>query len=109
MENNAFTLAMYRVKSGNEDKFIAAWNELADLFVSLPNPPIWGTLIRSVSDPTLFYSFGPWHSGEDVRAMRTNPQAGQLFAKLSELCTELTPGDYELVTHVDVAQRRGVQ
>jgi hypothetical protein len=102
MNERAYTLAMYRVKAGQEDAFIAAWNELADTFSSLPAPPLWGTLIRHRTDRTLFYSFGPWRSAKHVAAMRQNPEAGEAFSKLHEVCVELTPGDYEMVIHVDV-------
>ncbi len=102
MSEQAFTLAMYRVKPGQEDAFISAWNGLADTFSSLPTPPLWGTLIRHRTDRTLFYSFGPWRSAEHVRAMRESREAGEAFGRLHELCVELTPGDYEVVTHVDV-------
>jgi len=102
MNERAYTLAMYRVKAGQEDAFMAAWSELADTFSSLPNPPLWGTLIRHRTDRTLFYSFGPWRRAEHVTAMRENPEAGEAFRRLHELCVELTPGDYEMVTHVDV-------
>lgn len=102
MNEQAYTLAMYRVKAGQEEAFMAAWSELADTFLSLPNPPLWGTLIRHRTDRTLFYSFGPWRSAEHVAAMRQNPEAGRAFRKLHELCVELMPGDYEIVTHVNV-------
>lgn len=102
MSEQAYTLAMYRVRTGQEDAFIAAWNELAATFSSLPNPPLWGTLIRHRTERTLFYSFGPWRSAEHVRAMRENAEAGEAFRRLHELCNELTPGDYEVVTHVNV-------
>jgi quinol monooxygenase YgiN len=105
MNKQAYTLAMYRVKTGQEDAFMSAWNELADTFSSLPNPPLWGTLIRHQTDRTLFYSFGPWRSAEHVAAMRQNPKAGEAFRRLHELCVELRPGDYEMVTHVDVESR----
>lgn len=102
MSGQAYTLAMYQVKAGREDEFVAAWNELASTFSSLPEPPLWGTLIRHRADRTLFYSFGPWRSPEHVRAMRESPAAGAAFARLRGLCEELTPGDFEVVTHVDV-------
>jgi quinol monooxygenase YgiN len=105
MNEQTYTLAMYRVKEGQEDAFIAEWKQLAETFSSLPDPPIWGTLIRHHTDRTLFYSFGPWRSGEHVKAMRENPAAGQAFGRLHALCEEMTPGDYELVTHVDVPHR----
>jgi hypothetical protein len=43
-----------------EAAFVAAWQELAAFFLALPVPPRWGTLLRSLEDPRLFYSFGPW-------------------------------------------------
>src|SRR5688572_4947599 len=107
MNDTAYTLAMYRVKKGREDDFVRIWNELADTFINLPNPPIAGTLIRSVTERSLFYSFGPWPSADDVAAMRASPKAGEMFGKLREVCDELTPGDYEVVTHVDVEEQKG--
>lgn len=109
MHDTAYTLATYRVKPGREDDFIAVWNELAETFVNLPRPPISGTLIRSLTDRSLFYSFGPWPSREDVAAMRENPAAGAMFGKLSELCDELSPGDYEVIRHIDVSELKGDQ
>jgi hypothetical protein len=106
MSKQAYTLAMYRVKEGQVEAFISAWNELAGAFSALPEPPLWGTLIRHREDRTLFYSFGPWRSPEHVRAMRGSAAAGAAFGRLRELCVELTPGDFELVTHVDVEAER---
>ncbi len=105
MNDNAYTLAMYRVKPGREDDFVEVWNELADTFVNLPNPPIAGTLIRSLNDRSLFYSFGPWHSATHVREMRENPKAGEMFGRLSEICDEISPGDYQVIRHIDVANQ----
>lgn len=106
-EGDAYTLAMYRVKEGREDEFVAAWRGLARTFESLPEPPLWGTLIRHRSERTLFYSFGPWRSAEHVGAMRASREAGEAFARLRGLCEELTPGDYEVVTHVEVGGGEG--
>ena len=103
MDNQAFTLAMYRVKVGQEDIFIQAWSELSSTFLSLPNPPLWGTLIRHVSDRPLFYSFGPWRSSEHINAMRGSPAAVTAFAKIRDCCEDMVPGQYEVVTHVNAA------
>ncbi len=107
MQEQAFTLAVYRVKPGREEEFIRVWNGLADTFSSLPDPPLWGTLIRHATERTLFYSFGPWESAEHVQSMRESPEADRAFAALHELCEELTAGDYEIVRHVDVRSRTG--
>jgi hypothetical protein len=102
MESRAYTLASYRVKPGLEAAFVSAWHELARTFSSLQRPPMWGTLIRHRTDRTLFYSFGPWSSAEDVKMMRENPQALAAFQRIGAVCVEVLPGDYELVVHVDV-------
>ncbi len=99
---NPYTLATYHVIAGKEEAFIEAWNALAVTFSSLPNPPIWGTLIRSTTDRTLFHSFGPWDDREDIAAMRNSPEAKAAFRALQALCHEMTPGDYEMVRHVAV-------
>lgn len=97
-----YTLACYRVLPGKEGAFVDVWSKLADTFTELPNPPIWGTLIRSVSDPTVFYSFGPWKDAAHVAEMRSNPEAGAAFRAIRQLCAEMTPGDYEMIRHVQV-------
>ena len=102
MEPPAYTLARYRVKPGQEDAFVAAWNALADSFGSLPAAPIWGALVRSQTEPEVYYSFGPWRSDADIKAMRSDPRARDAFARISEHCVEMAPGDFDLVRRVVV-------
>jgi hypothetical protein len=99
--DGAYTLATWRVKEGYEEEFVEAWSgELADFFLSLPNPPDSGTLIRSVDEPRLFYSFGPWKSLDDVRQMRSHPRTQEIMGKLRDLCEEVNAGDFEVVLTV---------
>jgi heme-degrading monooxygenase HmoA len=98
----AYTLATYHVTPGKEEEFIKAWHDLAKTFSALPASPYWGTLIRSITDRSLFHSFGPWESAEDVAAMRSQPVTAAAFRAIAEVCDEVTPGDYEIVTHVKV-------
>ncbi len=97
MAGEAYTLALWRVKPGQEEAFLRAWREdLAAYFLSLPGV-MGGTLLRSVEEPNLFYSFGPWRSLEDIHAMRADPRTPGVMGKLRELCVEATPGVYERV------------
>ncbi len=96
MESEFYTLAMWKVQPGREEEFRAAWSALGDAFARLPNPPKWGTLLQSLADPTLFYSFGPWDSQEDVAAMRRDPTAQEAIEKIRALCIEAMPGDYRV-------------
>jgi hypothetical protein len=92
---NAYTLAMWRVREGREEEFVNAWRgELAAFFLGLPNPPQTGTLIRSVEDPRLFYSFGPWRGLGDVREMRSHPRTTEVMGNMRELCEEVEAGDF---------------
>lgn len=102
MSDRAYTLASYRVKEGQERAFVSGWKALSEVFSALPDPPLWGTLIRHETDRTLFFSFGPWQSPEHVRAMRDSPVAMEAFRRLGEFCVEISPGNYEEVIHVDV-------
>lgn len=98
MEEAVYTLGVWRVKPGQEAAFIAAWKELGAIFKNLPDPPGGrAALIQSLTDPALFYSFGPWQSLEAIQAMRANPKAQEGIAKLRELCTEAVPGSFRVV------------
>lgn len=97
MEASVYTLAVWRVKSGRRDEFIAAWKDLGEVFKALPSPPGKGTLVQSTTDPDLFYSFGPWRRPEDAAAMRENPDAQAAMGRLVELCDEATPGAFRIV------------
>ena len=96
--SEAYTLAMWRVREGEEEEFVEAWkDDLGEFFSSLPNPRGTGTLIRSVDDPQLFYSFGPWRSLEDIQRMRSNPRTPEMIVKLVSLCDEAKPGSFRVV------------
>ena len=99
MTESVYTLGVWRVKPGNEAAFIAAWKDLGAIFLRLPQPPEagTGTLIQSLTNPSLFYSFGPWKSLDDVQAMREDVTAQDGIARLWALCTEATPGSFQVV------------
>lgn len=97
-----YTHALWQVKPGNEEEFIETWMELADVFSKLPDPPIRGTLIQSITDSTIFYSFGPWKSLNDISAMRDDPTSQSAIKKIMSLCTEATPETYRVVRHIQL-------
>jgi hypothetical protein len=100
VDDTYYTHAMWRVKPGNEAVFIEAWQSLGETFHALPNPPGQGSLLQSETDPTLFYSFGPWHRKDDIAAMRADPNAAAALKRLFDLCDEAAPGNYRLVAQV---------
>lgn len=97
MEDEYYTLGVWRVDQGREADFIEAWKAVGVAFSQLPNPPGTGTLVRSESDPTLYYSFGPWNRLEDIQAMRGDARSQAALKELIGLCTEAHPGTYRVV------------
>lgn len=98
MEEQVYTLGVWHVKEGREAEFVIAWKELGAIFASLPQPPAGkGVLIQSSTDPTLFYSFGPWPSATAVAAMRADSRAQAGIQTLRDLCRESTPGMFRAV------------
>jgi hypothetical protein len=94
MEEQPYTLARWRVREGQQAAFVAAWRQLAAFFLSLREPPRWGTLLRSAEDPRLFYSFGPWPSMETIAAMRAHPETPYELGRLTDLCEEVDLGTF---------------
>ncbi|MFP5370354.1 MAG: hypothetical protein ACLGI3_06355 [Actinomycetes bacterium] len=94
MADQPYTLARWRVAPGREDAFVAAWRGLAAVFLALKAPPRWGTLLRSVDDPRLFDSFGPWPSVETIAAMRAHAAAAGAIGRLEALCEGAELGTY---------------
>lgn len=102
MEEQVYTHALWRVRPGEEEAFAAAWTDLAGAFSALPAQPLWGTLVRSTTEPSLFYSFGPWRSASDVQAMRSDPDARKAMDRVRSHCVEATPEMCMLVRHIQL-------
>lgn len=105
MQEVMYTLGVWKPKPGQTEEFISAWKALGQIFSELPHPPGTGTLIQSLSDPNLFYSFGPWKSLEDIQSMRADPRAQAGIQRLVDLCTEATPGSFRVVAEAPSRSR----
>ncbi|MDX1664723.1 MAG: hypothetical protein R3272_13095 [Candidatus Promineifilaceae bacterium] len=98
MSEKMYTLAMWKVKSGRDSEFVEAWKDLNTTFSELPSPPLGGgVLLQSLEEPSVYYSFGPWASTEDIAAMREDPAAQESIHRLIDLCEEAAPGGYRVV------------
>ncbi|MBW3582195.1 MAG: antibiotic biosynthesis monooxygenase [Euryarchaeota archaeon] len=96
-----YTLARWQVRPGNEEAFREAWHAMGDAFaVAVPDARSEGTLIQSLTEPTTFYSFGPWESLQQIERVRADPAAQEKMKAAMALCTEATPGAYRIVGRV---------
>lgn len=101
MKENFYTHALWHIKEGKVNEFIGAWKRFGITLAQIPGaPPAQGTLIQSLSDPMIFYSFGPWENIEDINAMRSNENVRKALSEIVELCQEAKPGNYKVVAQL---------
>jgi hypothetical protein len=96
MDRMPYTSAQWTVRPGQEEAFVAAWQEVGKAFLRLPRPPAWGILLRSEEDPRRFVSFGPWPDNEAIDAMRADAKAADALNRIRALCEEASPGAYHV-------------
>lgn len=101
MTPTAYTIARWRVAPGQEEAFRTAWVELVEALTRLARPPLCGTLLQHRTDPTLFYSFGPWDDAEDIDQMCHDPAGQDAFLKVAALCVDAEPGVFRLVEKIE--------
>jgi quinol monooxygenase YgiN len=74
---------------GIEDEFVKAWRDLATRTKGdFPNAT--ATLLRDRDDPTLFISFGPWESIEQIERRRASETFQTGVGKIRPLLSEFT-------------------
>jgi heme-degrading monooxygenase HmoA len=60
-----YTSGRWKVTTGNESEFINTWTELAT-HTKTDFPGATAMLLQDRDDPTVFLSFGPWESVEQI-------------------------------------------
>ncbi len=92
-----YTLGIWKVKPGNEQAFIAAWQALAiwteDHFSSGGR----GYLLQDDAQPQLFVSYGSWKDTQTIASWRATPEFQTFAAKAKILCEKLEPHSMRLV------------
>ena len=100
MNDDFYTLAFWKVKENNRLEFIDLWKkELSSAFIEV-NPYAIGTLIQSLDNPNIFYSFGPWSNLSLMQNARANKKVRSVIARLSSLCEEAKPGSFKKILTV---------
>jgi heme-degrading monooxygenase HmoA len=95
-----YTSGNWVVKAGSEDEFISRWTD----FVQWAHDNASGAqnfmLIRDVSDPRHFVSFGAWDDSESVAAWRSGEEFARRLAVCRELCDDFSTTDSTLAAAV---------
>jgi quinol monooxygenase YgiN len=94
-----YTLGIWRVKDGRADDFVRAWLELAEQ-TQADFPAGTATLLRDRDQPSLFTSFGPWDSLEQIAQWRNSPTFQDGVAKLRELLDSFEPHTMDIAATI---------
>jgi hypothetical protein len=92
VKNEYYTHALWMVKAGKLEAFLEAWQ---DLILRLPREPNSGTaqltLIQSLADPRIFYSFGPWGG------MGNDSNSKKAISELQSFCQETRQATFKTI------------
>jgi hypothetical protein len=95
MKDNFYTFAFWKIKDNNEEEFLHIWEkDFAPAFIEL-NPYSRITLIQSLENPNIYYSFGPWINLELLQSSRADEKYRNAVSRLVSLCTEARPGSFK--------------
>jgi quinol monooxygenase YgiN len=94
-----YTSGRWKVTPGNEDEFVNAWKDLA-IRTKEDFPEATATLLRDRDDPTLFISFGPWESIEQIEQWRASETFQTGVQKIRPLLAEFMPHTLDPVVSV---------
>ena len=99
--NQPYTVGVWIVNEGMEDKFVARWESFAAWTAKNQRGAMTGYLLRDADHPGQFLSFGGWGSEEAVKEWRARPEFKQFAADVKSLCKEFRPQSYMLVATSD--------
>lgn len=100
MNDDFYSFNLWKIKDGNEQKFLFVWeNELAKAFIKL-NPYSKVTLIQSTDSPNIYYSFGPWIKLDTLQAARSSNEYRAAITNLVSLCEISKSGSFKNILTV---------
>jgi heme-degrading monooxygenase HmoA len=94
-----YTSGRWKVSPGREDEFISAWKQLAAR-TKEDIPGSTAVLLRDRDDPTLFLSFGPWESVDQIEQWRASDTFQMGVGRIRPLLAEFTPSTLDPVAAV---------
>jgi heme-degrading monooxygenase HmoA len=100
-DTNSYASGNWLVKEGNEEEFVARWNEFLEW--TRDNAQGFGgaNLIRDMSNPRHFLSFAEWADTESQQAWRSLDEFRQKLGACRELCEDFEGGAFTRATSVN--------
>jgi heme-degrading monooxygenase HmoA len=94
--DTTYTSGTWKPSSGSEDAFVEAWKQFASWASSRPGAGRL-QLVRDLTDPSRFVSFGAWESIDDVRAWKSSPEFRERMAHVLQHVDDFQPAELGLV------------
>jgi heme-degrading monooxygenase HmoA len=92
----AWTSGSWTVTPGNEEAFVARWEEFLQWTRNEAAGFDSAHLISDRANPQHYVSFARWQSFDSTQAWRALPGFGPHFNACRSLCDDLYAGDYDL-------------
>ncbi|GAC1323143.1 MAG: hypothetical protein NVSMB13_02610 [Mycobacteriales bacterium] len=85
-----YTLGVWTVRAGQEEQFVAAWQDMASK-TAAEFPGASGILLRDRDQPERFISSGPWDSLELIEQWRASSTFREGVARIRPLVEVFEP------------------
>ena len=95
-----YTTGAWTPNPGREGAFVEAWSEFAAWASSMPGAGLL-RLVRDMTEPEHFTSFGEWETVDDVRAWKTSPEFRERMAHVLQHVGSFRPSELELVAEAE--------
>jgi heme-degrading monooxygenase HmoA len=90
--DSIYTSGTWTPSSGSGDAFVEAWRQFASWASSRPGAGRL-QLVRDLTDPSRFVSFGEWESIDDVRAWKSSPEFRERMAHVLQHVDDFQPSE----------------
>ncbi len=99
-----YTFGHYTVRSGNENTFLSAWENMAH--ETLKHYKLMGNvrLVQDPDNPQNYISFAEWDSINDIKTWMEQPYYRDFAQRAQELCDSYERHHYHVVIDIPATQ-----
>ena len=94
--STVYTSGTWQPNPGGEQAFVEAWEQFAAWASTMPGAGGL-RLVRDLTQPDRFQSFGDWRSIDQVRAWKSSPEFRERIARVLQHVSDFKPTELELV------------
>jgi len=94
--SDVYTNGNWQPNPGSEQAFVEAWKEFATWASDMPGAGRL-TLVRDLTHPERFVSFGRWADIEAVHAWKGSPEFRERMAHVLQHVAEFKPSELEVI------------